>query len=174
MSVSGPLLLTAVIFNAWQLMLGMRQITCTKFKFAFSHKFKKWTKKSLHVSGSQKPCSRRTIQKISPQRKGKKNTSNVTSEERANIWQMKPKWILLAYFRQNKAGHFSSPPLSLLLTVCWVQALTAHTALQERVITCIIGQVLHTNTCINALYCHNSMKTNRRRHSKTAPLKQLL
>jgi len=48
------------------LMLGMQQITCTKFKFAFTH---------------------------SLPRKGKIK-SNITSDERANIWEMKPKWNL--------------------------------------------------------------------------------
>lgn len=93
-----------------------------------SHTNSKSGQKNLFMSEQSKALQQKNNTENFPPKEGKKQKSNVTSEQRANIWQMKPKWILLAYFRQNKAGHFSSPPLSLLSTVCWVQALTAHSS----------------------------------------------
>ncbi len=132
MSVSRPLLLTADIFNAWQRMLGMQQVTYLNFKYAYTHIFRHSSNSGQNISscpcrGSQKPCSRTAIPESSLQGRKKIIKSNVTSEKRANIWEIKPKWISLAYFQQNKTAHFTSPPLSLLSSDCWVQALKAHT-----------------------------------------------
>ncbi len=96
MSVSRPLLLTADIFNAWQRMLGMQQVTCLNFKYAYTHKFRHSSNSGQNISscpcrGSQKPCSRTAIPESSLQGRKKIIKSNVTSEKRANIWEIKPK-----------------------------------------------------------------------------------
>ncbi len=125
---------------------------CLNFKYAYTHKFRHSSNSGQNISscpcrGSQKPCSRTAIPESSLQGRKKIIKSNVTSEKRANIWEIKPKWISLAYFQQNKTAHFTSPPLSLLSSDCWVQALKAHTQLYRKQISHASRVGLSTELC---------------------------
>lgn len=92
-------------------------------------------KEWVHVSGSQKPCSSRTTHESSLPRK-EKIISNVTSEERTNIWEMKPKWNLLAYILQNKAANFFfSSSQSLIDSLLCASTHSTHTQLYRKEIS---------------------------------------
>ncbi len=163
-------------------MLGSWCWDCNKSHALISsmhtHKFRHSSNSEQNISScpcrsSQKPCSRRTIQESSLQGR-KKIKSNVTSEKSANIWEMKPKWISLAYFsRIKQLISLLLPSVSYRQTVERRHSQHTHAALQKTDITCIMGQVLHTNTCISSLYSHNGMKTNRRAF-KNCTTQQLL